>query len=239
MTGEAPSRMRELYGVVVNDKPADSTEIEVFLSEQFPLTHGKVADFKPTYKSTTKNIQGTPLTAEAKGSVTVKARWRGRGDGGNRKTAPDVYRNETVTVYSYGDTEEYFWDKVGSEPALRGLEDVLYSYCGRSKLGAGRSLETDYWVRWNPKGGFVQLHTSQANGEVTSYDLKIDALRGQVTLSDGLGNQITLDSRSGALKLSPKTQVEIPVKLVVQGEVTVQGNVVVQGTVTAKDFIEA
>ena len=162
-------------GIVVIDKPETSDVIQVFPSEQLPFAEGNL--------TTNKRMQ-------------ISASWIRMG-GSNRFTSPDVYKGETVQIYRYADTDEYFWDDTMREPSLRKKERVIHAVSNIPDKGGTQTLDKSYYVEISTKDKRVHLHTSDNDGELCTYDLIIDTSKGNLTLLDGMGNIITLDSKPG------------------------------------------
>ncbi len=164
-------------GIVVMDKPENSDIIKVFPSEQLPFAEGNL----------TKNSR-----------MQITASWMRTGSS-NRFTSPDVYKGETVQIYRFADTEEYFWDDLFREPSLRKKERVIYAVSNIPGKGGVQSLDTSYFVEISTKDKRVHLHTADNDGELCTYDIVLDTSKGNLTLLDGKGNIITLDSSQGNL----------------------------------------
>ena len=162
-------------GIVVIDKPETSDVIQVFPSEQLPFAEGNL--------TTNRRMQ-------------ISAHWVRIGDS-NRFTSPDVYKGETVQIYRYADTDEYFWSDIMREPSLRKKERVIYAVSNIPDKGGNQTLDKSYYVEISTKDKRVHLHTSDNDGELCTYDLIIDTSKGNLTLLDGMGNILTLDSKPG------------------------------------------
>jgi len=164
-------------GIVVIDKPETSDTIHVFPSEQLPFAEGDLS----------KNDR-----------MQIKAHWVRIGDS-NRFTSPDVYKGETVQIYRYADTDEYFWSDIMREPSLRKKERVIYAISNIPDKKGIQTLETSYFVELSTKDKRVHLHTADNDGELCTYDIIIDTSKGNLTILDGKGNIVTLDSGPGNL----------------------------------------
>lgn len=164
-------------GIVVIDKPDTSDIINVFPSEQLPFAEG--------------NLTTNPR-------MQILASWVRMCDS-NRFTSPDVYKGETVQIYRYADTDEYYWTDIMREPSLRKKERVIYAMSNVPDKKGIQTLDKSYYVEISTKDKRVHLHTADNDGEACTYDLIFDTNKGTVTLLDGFGNIITLDSKPGNL----------------------------------------
>ena len=164
-------------GIVVVDKPETSDIIQVFPSEQLPFAEGDL--------SKNKRMQ-------------ISASWIRIGDS-NRFTSPDVYKGETVQIYRYANTEEYFWSDIMREPSLRKKERVIYAISNVPGKGDVQSLDKSYYLEMSTKDKRIHLHTADNDGELCTYDIVLDTVKGNLTILDGMGNIITLDSKPGNL----------------------------------------
>lgn len=186
-------------GIVVKAKPAGTDIIQVDPIEQFSLENGMISAESTKFNVALPNNEGVVKQSKLTGGPVIEAKWI-RFGGGSQTTSPDVQANETVMLWQYADTQDYYWTEIFREPALRRLEHVVYSY---SNLPSGMTTydpDTSYWLMISTRDKLVKLHTSDNDGEATTYDLTIDTRAGSFTVEDGLGNLIELDSTRGVLR---------------------------------------
>ena len=214
-------------GIVVNDKPDGTDIIDVYPVEKLPMINGPIGDYTKTYKANVPNASNTPKQNEVKGTATVQARWLGLGCG-NRISAPDVVKNESVLLFKYADSEVYYWEKHTREPEIRRLENVLTLYGGIKKYGIPLDKTNSYWVHISPKEGFIQIHTSKANGEPYAYDIRLDTHTGLFTFTDNSAVSITIDSKDESITFNAKT-VNFTGNIVIKGDTNQEGNVYTKG----------
>lgn len=211
MTGRTESSGLRFYsiGIVVETKPDVTDIILVSPVEELSIQEdGLIKDQETEYTGDKESIHGPHFKTEHTSKNYVKAKWSSLGNG-NRTTAPDVVVNETVILYKYDDVDEYFWDEIGREPSLRRLEDVLYSYSNVSDgIGSKEyNQDTSYWVRVSTKDKFVHIHTSDNDGEATTFDIRIDTSKGVARMWDGLGNFINWDAPAGTHEMNFNTRI--------------------------------
>ena len=186
-------------GIVVKDKPKFSDEVEVYIPEQMPYVSGKIADAKIEHKRTMVDSKGSEKTYEAEAVYTITASWLPDGND-NQITAPDVYKNETVKVFRFGDSDKFFWKTSFREPKLRKQETVATMYSNQKDPKEEFDKNSSYWTQVDTRDKKWQLHTSRNDGEKCEYDAEIDTKEGLVTIKDDLGNKFNIDS--GAAKIT-------------------------------------
>lgn len=186
-------------GIVVKDKPKFSDEVEVYIPEQMPYVSGKIADAKIEHKRTMVDSKGSEKTYEAEAVYTITASWLPDGND-NQITAPDVYKNETVKVFRFGDSDKFFWKTSFREPKLRKQETVATMYSNQKDSKEEFDKNSSYWTQVDTRDKKWQLHTSKNDGEKCEYDAEIDTKEGLVTIKDDLGNKFNIDS--GAAKIT-------------------------------------
>lgn len=186
-------------GIVVKDKPKFSDEVEVYIPEQMPYVSGKIADAKIEHKRTMVDSKGSEKTYEAEAVYTITASWLPDGND-NQITAPDVYKNETVKVFRFGDSDKFFWKTSFREPKLRKQETVATMYSNQKDPKEEFDKKSSYWTQVDTRDKKWQLHTSKNDGEKCEYDAEIDTKEGLVTIKDDLGNKFNIDS--GAAKIT-------------------------------------
>lgn len=210
---EAQSKLKIFsLGIVVKDKPSDSNIITVYPVEHISLVEGGLSQQEETISTTTDNISRDSVQIEAKKDTNITAKWISLG-GGNQVTPPDVYANETVLLFRYEDTGEYYWTTIFVEPDLRRLEHVTYAYSNEREYGKRVGKDNSYWLTVSTRDKYIHLHTSDNDGEATQYDFKIDTKKGIVYLKDKVGNYIQLESNKSLLtcNIKEKTVIQCPV----------------------------
>lgn len=188
-------------GIVMEDKLRGSDQIKIYPVEEFPQINGKISDFKPAYNVSTSNIKGATKSSDLKGDAVLVATWLPFGNS-NRITSPDVIKNETVSIYRYADTNEYYWDTLFREPSLRRLETCCTMF-GDLKDGVKEyNKESSYWFEVSTHDQHIKVHTSRSNQEPFMYDIILDTKNGNLTIKDDIGNIIYLDSQAHQIKLT-------------------------------------
>lgn len=181
-------------GIVAKDKPTSTDTITVMPIEHINDTVGDVNDTSD-YESNSVNHKQVPSKSKAVSKNTITANWISLGSS-NRISSPDVIAGETVLIYTYADTNEYYWTTYLREPSIRRLEKVLYGYSNLSSGARSESFgrDTSYWLEVDTMNKYVKLHTSDNDGEFTTYDIRINTKEGSLDIKDGVGNSIVMDS---------------------------------------------
>lgn len=198
-------------GIVTKDKVEGSDYIDVTPIEDLPMELGDLTDNNRVRESSLGNIKGVSKTDKVVGGSVVRAKWTPLSNP-NRDNAPDVYRSETVVLYRYADTQDYYWSTIFREPKLRGRERVRITLSNKDPGGEAYDSETSYWVEFDTRYKHVKLHTSSNDAEPTSYDITINTKDGIFTLEDELGNHIRLESVPGHLEVTTENSITVNTK---------------------------
>jgi len=201
-------------GIVTENKTRESDYILACPIESLSMGKGSLSPDSKQYATSLPDTRGVAKNANLQGGQVIKAKWIPYGES-NRDSAPDVYKSETVLLFTYADTNEYYWTTVFREPSLRRKEDVLYRFSNQPGGLAEYTDDTSYWMRWNTFEQFIHLHTSSNDGEPTDYDITVNTREGVVTVVDQLGNQIELDSVAGKLTATIREDIELNTKRMV------------------------
>ena len=174
-------------GIVVEDKPRKSDIVKITNIEEFPYTDGKLIDNKEELKHELPDKKGIPRKSSATRDMVIEAIWLGGYDS-NRITAPDVIKNETVDIYRYADTQEYYWRKRGREPGIRRLETVCYMYGNLQAPLKEWDKRSSYWHEFSTHDKHIVIQTSKSDGENYKYSVQISPKKNQLYEGDDIGN---------------------------------------------------
>lgn len=186
-------------GVILENKEPNSDMVKVMPIEQLSLFTGPLDQQKLMFDVNLPDSQGVKKNNKVEGGVEIVAKWIF--SGGNRITAPDVINGETVIIYQFADTDEYYWELLFREPSIRRLEHVNYSY---SNLPKGRNpydKTSSYWFEVSTRDKYIQLHTSKNDNELFEYDIKIDTADGNLVIKDDIDNHVTIDSKNSTITI--------------------------------------
>lgn len=248
-------------GVVVEHKPRGSSVILVSPVEILNIQpDGKIRDFSTKFEGTITDFSGTAFKTEQTATNYIRAKWLPIGIS-NRASPPDVRAGETVLIYKFANVEEYFWEDAMTEPELRRLEDVFYSYSNLPDGLVQHDLDSSYWVRVNTMDKYIHLHTSKSDGEPFEYDIKIDTGEGNITINDDVGNSFKLDSVTNTVSIDTLNECNVTTtsginlttgntvrivagslisltapSIILNGSVRISKSLRVSGTVTANSY---
>lgn len=195
-------------GYVVADKVEDSYEIEVYPIEVIPTAEGDLSQ-KDSSSLTIQDSQGNNVSVKYDKSNSIPCTWYPNGEQ-NRITAPDVCKGDIVEIYTFGETDEYFWCVYGHNQALRKREKVLYYFS--NKAGTGGDSTQGYFLLIDTINKTVHFHTANNDGEACGYDLLFNTKEGQMAISDTLNNSIILDSVNGQLNITTNEKIILNTK---------------------------
>lgn len=185
-------------GIVVEDKQRGSMLIKVNPVEELNLFNGPMDKHSVKHEVNLPNVKGVSKSEKIEGGSYIVAKWIPYGHS-NRLSAPDVIKNETVLIFRFGDTHEYYWTTVFSEPKIRRLETVLYGFGNKKVPLDPWDKESSYWFEVSTHDKYIKLHTSKSDGEPFEYDITIDTGTGFIEMKDSVGNYIKLDSPSNSI----------------------------------------
>lgn len=216
-------------GIVIEAKVRGSNQIKVSPMEILPLQSGDMTQDQRKYETTIHDAKGVKRTSKVDGSNHIVATWIPDGND-NRITAPDVQPGETVKIYRFADTDEYYWATVFREPKLRKLETVLNAVSDLPGSGAF-DKESSYWTEVSTHDGHIQIHTAQSNGEPYGYDIKIDTVSGKIVITDTIQNSIVLDSATSTATVTTNTEIVLksPKVTIEATNINIKGDVAIDG----------
>lgn len=201
ISGESHSLFRLIsMGTAVENKPRDSTLLNVLMNEKAMATDGELA-FNPV-----SNVRKYADSSGAEHQVkttqerSVPCEWLPSED--NRATPPDIRRNELVEVWRLGDSDKYYWRSMALRNELRALESVVYVWnASPNPAGGGIDFSTCYYMAVSAHDKLFTIGTSMANGEPFAWTLQINTGLGTFTITDDIGNEFEIVSDQNRLQL--------------------------------------
>jgi len=224
-------------GIVTKNKANGTDYIEVTPIEELPFASGPINDIKYEYDIKSVNAENKTSSSKIIGNNTLIAKWIPFGHS-NRITAPDVCANETVILFKFADTDEYYWTTIFREPSIRRLETVCYAFSNIAKGLEAFDKTSSYWLEVSTNNKNIQLHTSKNDGEPFSYDIILDTNKGTLLVTDSIGNNIVLNSSESSVEITTNSSVTINTQTVninanttnISNDVNIGGNVVIAGS---------
>jgi hypothetical protein len=195
-------------GIVSEDKKVGSDSIRVTPTEHVTMGNGPINTQSAVHSVSAPDSTGKITDSKATSEGSLIAKWLPFGQS-NRITSPDVYAGETVILFTFSDTNEYYWTTIFREPKLRRLETVMYGLSNLKDKIAAFTRATSYWWEWSTRDKYVKLHTSKNDGEPFEYDFTLDTHAGKLTITDDTGNSIVLDSKESTVTLNALKSVHL------------------------------
>ena len=186
-------------GIVAENKPRNGDYIMVSPIEKVTSSKGRLADTENVYEVESLDVNGIVSKEKLTGQSIIKAKWFPLSEG-NRQTAPDVREGESVRLWKYGNTSEYYWQTMYREPGIRRLETVLYCYGNLPSGNTPWNKESSYWHEVSTHDQHLWWKTTQSNGEAYSYDIKLDTRNSTYTVHDNVGNIFLVDSQNTLIR---------------------------------------
>lgn len=198
-------------GLVAENKPRNTNDIEVVPIEVFPQAEGELKSNKEELTHQGIDADGNTYQVKVTSTTTITCKWIPWGS--NRTTAPDVRRGERVMIWRYADTGLYFWTELGLDDHLRRLETIILriSALPDGLSDEALSLENSYYISLSSHDKLLELVTSKANGEPFAYKIQLNTGDGVFLVTDDIDNYIQLDSAEKIITLenADKCKVEL------------------------------
>jgi len=179
-------------GYCTRDIKEDSQYCDFFPVERMPGFTGVIDESTPEIATTT-DIDGKISVIKIDKSVKIMAKWFNNGDS-NRLTPPNICKGETIMLYRYSNTDKYYWSTIFNELDLRKLEKATYVFSNKRSIVDKSKIDKVYYFTVDTINKFIKLFTDDSDGELTTYDLEINTKDGIMTMIDGFGNMIQMDS---------------------------------------------
>lgn len=174
------------------------SEIKAFCPELLPNFKGPPSPVPSVMKSEVENpLTGVKTKSELRLTTLLTCDYLG----GNNQLVPCIYKGERVRIFCYAGTDKFYWLPLGREPGIRRHEHLRWFAMAQPNGVEGNSVKfatdlTSYFVDINTNEGkkCIHIHTSQADGEVHGYDIKICPQNSFLEIRDTDGNFFILDS---------------------------------------------
>lgn len=194
-------------GIVTSDKEIDKDIIEVYPLELMYDRSGYIDDVESVIE-TIQLADNNLISVNVNKTLTVKAEWKPTGNS-NRVTSPNVKKGETVFLYQFADVDQFFWDTLGIAPNIRRKERVVHMYGNTDETDTELSGDTSYWFEISTIDKILRLHTSDNDGEKTTFDIELDTLSGILKLVDGRDCSLVYDSDTKEFTLTMVNKINL------------------------------
>lgn len=185
-------------GIVLKDKPVDSWEIEAKPHETNGLTDGTIDTTKLTQEVSGVNAAGEAYSETVKAAHGVRAKWYC--DQPNRLSAPDVKAGETVELWKYGDSDEFYWKASNMQSNFRDKETITVAAANKPKKDKMKlDASNSYFMEMCTRTKQITLKTNKNDGEKHAYTIQVNTKDSAVIIEDDIGNLIQLDSETNTI----------------------------------------
>ena len=225
---EASGLQMHSVGVVVEDSATG--EIEVSPLEKLNTQEaGHIKSKSRLLEAKLPGEKKEAVSASIKSKDTVSATWLAV-TGGNRVTAPHMFKNELVMLWRFANDPKYYWSRLNSDnPGLRRAEQAVYKWSNADKEAETVLSDLGYTLDVNAVEGYVKFTNDKGKNENAVADILLDFKSGFIEVScenvtlkiDGAGDSVTIKAKT---------------VLVDSEEVTVTGDLKVLGKVGAEGF---
>lgn len=176
------------------------TELEVYPSEKKTYTDGEVTDNVSDYTTQGVDASGNSYSTTVQASNSIRAKWLSRNPW--LKTPGLVRRGEDVIIWRVGDTDQYYWELMGTTNHLRRRDIVLFVVSNTTDESTTELTPANsYFFEINTVDKHITLSTPNNDGEACGYTVQLNTKDGNFSLSDTIGNAIVLDSVAHLIQL--------------------------------------
>ena len=192
------------FGLVANNLPMSDPDnpteganrLQVTPIEQLTMLDGELGSIPAEQEVEGQDASGKSYISKVTSDTALEADWLPGLGVSNRRTAPNMRRGERVLLFSYADTDLYYWTDLGLDGHLRKLETAIYSWSGTSDEAIDGTKDGNcYSLEVSTHTGQMTLKTSKLNGEHCIYAIQLNTRDGQIWIVDDLDNEIVFDSK--------------------------------------------
>lgn len=186
------------------------TELEVFPNEVKTHTDGEITDHISTLTTSGQDGNGNSYSTSVNASNSIRCKWMSRN--GFVKLPGLVRRGEEVLIWRVGDTDQFYWELMGTTNYLRRRDIFIFVVSNTTDESVTElTKDNSYFFEFNTVDKHITLTTATNDGEPVGYTFQINTKDGIVALLDSIGNNIAMDSPNHyiVLKNVDKTKVEL------------------------------
>lgn len=192
-------------GTVSSTKDTNTNEIMVYLPGFFPNADGRVTTNVQESEQVSQNANGDEVRSKTLTSNAVPAIWKNMGNN-NRLSSPDVREGSQVAIYQVSGQNTYYWTLDGVNAETFRLETVVYGWSGSPQLSENTPFDVNnfYTMKVSTHDGLMAVRTSQANGELSAFDIQVDAMAGRMSVGASQGSTFVIDDTDQSFTYSNK-----------------------------------
>ncbi len=188
-------------GQVAENKKLSESTIKVTPFEPMNLLDGEIRSNPTTIETEGVDASGEQYSASLTTDNTIEADWWPF-SGGERATAPDVRRGETVLLWRLGDSKKFYWMALGLDNHLRKLETVVHMYSATSDESEETlTADNSYCITISSHQKMLSSSTSMANGEYTRWAAQFNLADGVFIITEDNGHEISIDAKARMIAL--------------------------------------
>lgn len=200
--GPANSK-REYEGIAICDKSESSRNLKVYCKDLLFLMQGELSakNIENTVKSngTDKSVKTSNIT----GKNYIDCVYGGDFTNSNRAYPPDVRKGETVKIFQYGDSDQWYWMGCDRSQSLRKTERVRWHVNDTLENDCNLTDDNTYYFEMDTRQHkHILFSTSQSDGEEHQYRFKISPEDSQIIISDEKMNMFVLDTNQTRITMA-------------------------------------
>lgn len=176
------------------------TELRVVPSEKLTHLDGEVTDNVNTKTTSGIDSTGNNYSDNIDTSLAINAKWLSRDPW--LKFPGLVRRGEEVQIWRVGDSDQYYWELLGTSNHLR-RKDILLLVISNTRDEATTELTPANSVMFeiNTTDGHIVLSTPKNDGEAVAYTIQLSMKESNFFISDDIGNSIVMASLKELIQL--------------------------------------
>lgn len=175
----------DILGVatVAGVKDTNTKEIMVNFAGWSPTADGRALAQVKMQEESAPNANGEVVTSKSLTSNTHPATWAAIGEP-NRITPPDVREGSQVAIYQVQGQDKLYWTSFGVSTETHRLETVIWGYNASPNTDQDVPFDVNdyYMIAISTHTGHMTIRTSQANGEKSAFEIKVDGAAGNVVV---------------------------------------------------------
>lgn len=177
-------------GVVAKDKEPGTDYIDV-IGIEVNFVNPTNVDAETSEDEFTHISNGSQDNLKIKQGNSIRARWWKWNT--NRKTSPDVCKEDSVMVFRLGETDMFFWMDFDLSNVKR-LENVIFAWAADPNNQMADDFSNAYVLNVSSKEGHITLRTSMVNGEKAAFLHQFNTRDGTWICQDHKGNKYWINS---------------------------------------------
>ena len=187
-------------GQAATNLKVGQTELEVWPMEKFTYTDGEVTDHISTTETKGVDGSGNHYSDSVKSTISIKAKWLSRSSW--LKFPGLVRRGEYVQIWRVGDSDQYYWEIMGTTNHLRRKDVVLFVVSNTEEEAVSELTPANSVIfEINTVDKHITLLTPDNEGEGCKYTIQLNYGDSNFSLSDDIGNSVVLDSLEHLIQL--------------------------------------